>query len=117
VSTLADVAAGALRFARESLGTSGSDSLSIDGGAPWLVTRAEERHSRDFVLLKIGGQKVFAELVVVGESAEFMAAYPEFPADYLGKSATMGGNSYRVSEISRGEVFTEVSLAGAQESP
>lgn len=114
MSTLADVAAGALRFARESLGTSGSDSLSIDGGAPWLVTRAEERHSRDF---EVGGQNVESELVVVGESSEFLTLYSSPPADYLGKSATLGGNSYRVSEINRGEIFTELSLAGGLASP
>ena len=114
MSTLADLAAGALRPARESLGHQGADSLSIDAGPGWLVTRAEAAHSRDF---DIGGQKVEVDLLVVGESAEFQAVYSALPAEYLGKAATVGGRAYRVASINEGEIFTEIALAGPQESP
>ena len=114
MSTLSTLAAGALRPARESLGHQGADSLTIDGGAGWLVTRAEARHERDF---EMGGQKVQVDLMVVGETSEFLALYSSAPAEYLGKAAALGGDSYRISTINLGEIFTEITLVGPQESP
>ena len=107
MSALSTLAAGALRPARESLGHQGADSLTIDGGAAWLVTRAEARHERQFLL---GGQDVMVDLVVVGETSEFLALYSSAPAEYLGKEGALGGDSYRISTINMGEIFTEIAL-------
>ena len=114
MSALSTLAAGALRPARESLGHQGADSLTIDGGAAWLVTRAEARHERQF---QLGGQDVQVDLVVVGETSEFLALYSAAPAEYVGKAAALGGNSYRVGSFTVGEIFTEIALVGPQESP
>lgn len=113
MSIIGDIARNALRGARASLGTDGqSDEIKIDGGEPWKVTRNEERRGRDF---ELGGQQVNITLAVVGETYDFDQAYQSAVNTYLGQLATMNGNTYRIADIEKGEVFTTLALVGEEE--
>lgn len=91
-----------------------ADKLKIDGGEAWNVVRAEERTGREY---EIGGQQVEVTQTATGRTDEFNERYTGTRQDYLGKTATMGGNTYRIADIEHGEGFTTISLTGSEEAP
>ena len=97
------------------LGPNGQPSeLTIDSGAVWQGTKDEERTTRDYMA---GGQEVEITQRITGSSADFNVRYPEGSQTYLGKIATLDGNSRRIAEIERGEAFTTITLSGSEEAP
>ena len=49
--------------------------------------------------------------------AALTGEYPNLFKTYLGKTATLGGETFRIAFISKGEAFTEVGLKGEEEAP
>ena len=91
----------------------GSETLSIAGGTVIAGTYNEARHSRDY---EDGGFERDAMMDFVVETALFSAAYAGAVADYLGKTATGRGDTWRVSSISKGAFFVTVGLVSTNKS-
>ena len=115
MSILGNIAKAALAGPRAMLGADGeSDTLSIASGEEWKVTRAEARTGRDY---ELGGQQIEVTQTAVGETAEFAERYSGTDQSYLGKTAVIGDDTFRIAYINRGEAFTEIGLAGEEDAP
>ena len=75
--------------------------------------KAEERRGRDYIS---GGQQQEVTHTFVGETAAFELLYTSASKEYLGKAASIDGAAYTVVGINKGEVFTEIELAGDEEA-
>ncbi len=110
MSLLTDFVATMSPIARDVIG---GESLSIAGGAVISGTPNEARYSRDY---EDGGFEPEATLDFVVMSSVFTAAYPLVGKSYLGKAATLRGQSWRVSGVSTGASFVTVSLTSTNKS-
>jgi hypothetical protein len=91
----------------------GTETLSIAGGTAIAGTYNEARNSRDY---EEGGFERDAMMDFVVETASFSAAYAGAVADYLGKSSTGRGDTWRVSSISKGAFFVTIGLVSTNKS-
>lgn len=115
MSILGDLAANPLGQAARLLGPDGEPSvLFIEGVGPWSGTKSEERTSRDYIE---GGQQVQIEQTFVGLTSEFNEAFPSSSNAYLGKTATVDGESRSIAEITLGTVATTVHMEGITQAP
>lgn len=114
MSTLGDIAKGALSPVRKILGPSGASSwLTIASGERWEGVKSEERRTRDYIE---GGQQQEVTHTFVGETDAFELLYTSASKEYLGKAASIDGVAYTVAGINKGEVFTEIELVGDEEA-
>lgn len=74
----------------------GADSLSIAGGTAISVTSGTRTDGRGF---ESGGYEAEVEIEVTAAKAAFEAAYTGATRTYLGKTATLGGRSFRIENI------------------
>jgi len=91
----------------------GAEPLTIGGGAAVQGVMNEATFNRDY---EQGGFEQSATLDVVISVAAFTTVYPAAVSTYQGEKATARGINWRVSKISKGASFVQISLIAPNKS-
>jgi hypothetical protein len=91
----------------------GTDSVTIGGGAAILGKLGEAQFSRDF---ESGGFEQEGSLEFVTSLAQFVASYPLAARTYEGRKATARGENWRVKSVNIGGNFVRISLGTTNKS-
>jgi len=110
MSLLSDFAKDSFFQARKVIGTK---IMSISGGTGVEVVLNEARFERDY---EIGGYGDAESLTATAQSAEFVAAYPLTPANYLGLTCVVDGDTWRIQQIIAGDATTDLILSSKEDS-
>jgi hypothetical protein len=105
MSALGDFVAAAIAEAFPIIGTS---IVSIGGGVGVACVTNQVTHSADY---EDSGFAPMADYSAVIASPVFLTAYPDAPKSYIGRTAIIDSNKYRVASVTVGASHVIVNLS------